>query len=226
MSDHDRGAYTPQSESPLAFDARRSRGPGERPRSGALMFSGIILLVLVVALAVFAVTRMDGGEGVGAEGEVYEVIKSDPDAEPVEQAVPEPSGMVVEPVETLAPTAPAVAPDTPVASPTPAPKAEVVAAPAPKPAPKAEPAPTAPAAVSNALVQIGAFSTASMAENDWNDLALSIPADMAGKTRRIEPIQADGETRYRSLVGGFTSRDAASAFCDRLKARGRDCFVR
>ena len=41
MSDHDRGAYTPQNEAPLSFDARRSRGRRAFPTT--LIISLVIL---------------------------------------------------------------------------------------------------------------------------------------------------------------------------------------
>jgi len=53
MSDQDRGAYTPQHDAPLSFDARYSRGAGERPLPMTLIVSGVVLLVLIVALFVF-----------------------------------------------------------------------------------------------------------------------------------------------------------------------------
>lgn len=54
MSDFDRGAYTPQTDQPLTFDARRQRQAGERqPLPLALIFSAVILLALVVALFLF-----------------------------------------------------------------------------------------------------------------------------------------------------------------------------
>ena len=50
MSDYDRGPYTPPSETPLAFDPRRPvRGSGPVPVT--LIVSGVVLLVLVAAVA-------------------------------------------------------------------------------------------------------------------------------------------------------------------------------
>ena len=54
MSDFDRGAYTPQTDQPLTFDARRQRQAGERqPLPLALIFSAVILVALIVALILF-----------------------------------------------------------------------------------------------------------------------------------------------------------------------------
>jgi cell division protein FtsN len=54
MSDFDRGAYTPQTDQPLTFDARRQRQAGEsQPLPLALIFSAVILVALIVALILF-----------------------------------------------------------------------------------------------------------------------------------------------------------------------------
>ncbi|MDR3510868.1 MAG: SPOR domain-containing protein [Caulobacteraceae bacterium] len=52
MSEQDRGAYTPQSDAPLAFDPRQSRGGGG-PAPMTLLVSAIILLALIVGLLLF-----------------------------------------------------------------------------------------------------------------------------------------------------------------------------
>ena len=52
MSDHDRGAYTPQTDAPLAFDARAPRG-GRKPLPMALIGSGVVLLVLVAGIGMY-----------------------------------------------------------------------------------------------------------------------------------------------------------------------------
>jgi hypothetical protein len=49
---------------------------------------------------------------------------------------------------------------------------------------------------------------------------------MAGKGRRVEALSKDGKTLYRAYVTGFASRGSAQAFCDKLKAAGRSCFVK
>ena len=53
MTEQDRGAYTPQTDAPLAFDARYSRGSGERPLPMTLIVSGVVLVALIAALAFF-----------------------------------------------------------------------------------------------------------------------------------------------------------------------------
>ena len=51
MTDHDRGAYTPQTDAPLSFDARRA--PGGRPVPMTLLISGMVLVVLLIGVVYF-----------------------------------------------------------------------------------------------------------------------------------------------------------------------------
>ncbi|WP_334165272.1 SPOR domain-containing protein, partial [Phenylobacterium sp.] len=102
-----------------------------------------------------------------------------------------------------------------------------VAAAAPPPAPKAAPAP-APAATSTggAAVQIGAVSSTALADRAWNEAVAAAPGLAAGKGKSVERIERDGSVLYRTAVTGFADRAQATAFCDRLKAAGKSCFVR
>ena len=84
---------------------------------------------------------------------------------------------------------------------------------------QAAPQPAAPAGA--AIVQIGAFSSSALAEAGWDDVRRLEPDAMAGKGRRVEPVERGGQTFYRSLVTGFPSRASAADFCDRLRAAAR-----
>ena len=90
----------------------------------------------------------------------------------------------------------------------------------------AKPAATAPAAKGNVSIQIGAFSTAALADKGWSDIAKAFPKPMAGKTKSVVPLQKDGGTLYRTAIGGFASKADADAFCASLKAAGKTCFVK
>jgi SPOR domain len=124
--------------------------------------------------------------------------------------------------------------------PSPAPKAEapaakaVAAKPAPaKPGP-AKPGPTKAAAATPApaaehgvaAVQIGAFSSQALADKGWSDAAAIAKGAVAGKGKSIEKVDKDGHTLFRTQVTGFASRADAAAFCARLKAAGKACFVK
>ncbi|HEY3695017.1 SPOR domain-containing protein [Phenylobacterium sp.] len=139
------------------------------------------------------------------------------------------------PVRTaqLAPAAPAAAglkPAQPVEPPKAAPAKPAAAAPAPTPAaaaPKPTPVPAAPApAAGGAAVQIGAFSSQAQADKGYVDAGRITGVDIAGKGKRVEPIQRNGSTLYRTSVTGFASRAQAEAFCGQLKAAGKACFVK
>ncbi len=70
-----------------------------------------------------------------------------------------------------------------------------------------------------AVVQIGAFSSRALAE-------AAASKGSGGHAKRIVAItRPDGTVLYRASLAGFASRDAASAFCGKLKAAGDSCFV-
>lgn len=166
---------------------------------------------------------------------------------PPEQPLPRPTA----PAPTVvAPPAPVAAPPPapPVASPPPAPVTVLSKTPAPEPAkpaappakaePKPEPKPAAkppaaapapvpakPAAAGGpSSVQIGAFSSAAIAEKEWS--AAVAKGGGSGRGKRIEKVERDGSTLFRTTVTGFPDRASAQAFCDRLKSAGKSCFVR
>ena len=102
-------------------------------------------------------------------------------------------------------------PATPAPKTTAQPKASLPATP-PKPA------------TGGSAVQIGAFSSRALADKGWNDALAA--AGGSGLGTAVTAVQSNGATLYRTTVTGFASRDAAAAFCDRLKAAGKSCFVR
>jgi len=273
MTDHNRGAYTPQSDAPLAFDARRTGGPGARPFPITLVVSAIILLVLVAgAFYLYSDGVRGKNEPPQPVGEPVAEMKAPAPVEPQPSEVTNglqvysDGGSGAEPKLAPPPEAPLARPVAPVeAQPLPAPAAAAPAAPvisapvaatpktgpgsapktaaAPAAAPKTAPtkvatapaaavaaqAPAAPApkaATASAQVQIGAYSSSTLADDGWSRLARSQPGQMAGKTKRIEEVQVDGRTLYRALVGGFATRADAVEFCTALQARGDSCTVR
>lgn len=275
MSDHDRGAYTPQTDAPLAFDARAPRG-GRKPLPMALIGSGVVLLVLVAGVGMYYRSGLRPAGGAPTTvGQPIETIKAPPSANQVAQeadpaekldvygvngAPPTPAfapppeapkprpapSLTVQTVDTapvhVVPAIPAAKPavvavaPTPAPAPVTAPKPAVVAvapvakpavvatAPAPKPAATPAPAPAAPSGGS--LVQIGAYSSAALADKGWSDLAKAFPAPMSGKSKRVEPLERDGKTLYRTSVAGWGSKAAAQAFCEQMKAKGMSCLVK
>jgi hypothetical protein len=273
MSDQERGAYTPPTDSPLSFDARQPVR-GSRPIPFTLIISILVLAGLAAAIFVFyrSGVRQAGqppqtvGEPVGemkappppeaqpqdpAAGlQIYKedqpiagppqftpppeqpqpraalpaVVIAPPAAAPtvavtsgpaLRPAIPAPAATPVAKVAATPPAAPAKAPATPAPKISPAPVAKATPAPAPK-----------PAAGGGAVVQIGAVSSTALADRAWNDAVAVAPGLAAGKGKSVEKIDKNGGTLYRTGVTGFAGRDAASAFCAKLKAAGKSCFVR
>lgn len=255
MSDYNRGAYTPPShDAPLAFDARRPVRGGS-PAPVTLIISAIVLVVLIAgAWFIYRDGFRGAGDAPKTVGTPVAEAKTAPkeddqpsnpadklviyngeegDAPPAyapepEQPLPRPEAPVVAkpvtPVTAGPALKPAVPAGTPVATPKTAPMtpppAKVATAPvAPTPAPKA-------AAGGSYLVQIGALSTPALADKAWSEAAALSPGAAAGKGKKVETVDSGGKTLYRTSVTGFGDRASAQAFCDKLKAAGKSCFVR
>lgn len=173
---------------------------------------------------------------------------------PPEQPQARPIAPVVVTQAPAATTAQALKPAIPAATTTQAPAARPVAPPAkttpataspasvkPSPPPKGSPPPKTslpadtkktpapepkPASGGGAAVQIGAVSSTALADKAWNDAVAAAPGLAAGKGKSVEKIERDGGTLYRTAVTGFASRADAQAFCVKLQAAGKNCFVR
>lgn len=250
MSDPERGAYTPPTDAPLAFDARRPArgGGGGRPMPLTLIVSALVLIALIGAIFFFYRSGVRGADD--APQPVGEPIGAFTRAAPAEAQPADPAAglqiynqdapAAAEPTFAPGPEQPRPRPTTPVeteklppvviaqAPAQPAPALKGPTTPAPAPAPKtpapapAAPAPAPKAATGSFAVQIGAFSSSAIADSEWR----AATAGVSGKGKQVEAIERDGKTLYRTAVTGFTTRDQASAFCNQLKAAGKSCFVR
>lgn len=87
---------------------------------------------------------------------------------------------------------------------------------------KPDAAPAADAAGS-ALIQLGAFSSASLADSSWAGYARRFEA-IGSLPKKIIPASLDGGTIYR-LNAVAPSREAAQQICNNLKAAGESCLV-
>jgi len=239
------GAYTPPTDDDLPFrrnsyDARSGRnvgsGGGKAPPV-TLIVSGVVLLLLIVAVIFFYRSGMrastDAPPAVGQP--VGEMKSTAPvDAQPVDPA----AGVRVyrdEAETTDAPvtfTPPPEAPQPrPAAPPTAAPSGEGLPPAAKAPTPAATPTPAAAPAASastsgSSSVQIGAFSSTEIADREYAAVAGRFGQYASGAQKRVtEVTSSSGSTLYRTTFTGL-SRERAVAFCDALKAAGRDCIVR
>lgn len=239
----DRGAYTPPTDDDLPFnrggyDPRRERpagGGGGKAPPMTLIISAVVLLLLIVAVVVYyrAGPRSSNDAPPAIGTPVNEMTVEAPlEAQPVD---PE-AGIDVYSSAEAGAEVPTFAPPPEVVQPRPAPAAVEPAAPvaaAPRPVPatppvvKAEPRPAPPPAVGGAAgVQIGAFSTPSLADREFAAVVGRYPQFTAGAAKRVQEVTAsNGSTVYRTTVTGL-SRDQATGLCNAIKAGGGDCFVR
>jgi hypothetical protein len=142
-----------------------------------------------------------------------------PASAPVQVAKAEPLPKPAAKIEKPAPLPPAKAAAAPAKlAPAPA-KPEAKAAPP-------TPAPAAKTASGVAAVQIGAVSSQALADKAWSEAAAIAPGAAAGKGKNVEKVDVNGKTLFRTQVTGFASRADAAAFCDKLKAAGKACFVK
>ncbi|WP_196066327.1 SPOR domain-containing protein, partial [Brevundimonas mediterranea] len=82
------------------------------------------------------------------------------------------------------------------------------------------------AATGSASVQIGAFSSTEIADREYAAVAGRFGQYASGAQKRVtEVTSSSGSTLYRTAFSGL-SRERAVAFCNALKAAGRDCIVR
>jgi hypothetical protein len=251
MTDYDRGPAS--SEPPLAFDPRRPvRGAGPAPVS--LIVSALILITLVGGIAFFY--RNGVRHPAGPPAEVGRPLGDFKSPAPADASTNDATaGLTIYKANSATPdmtnAAPnfAPSPETPQPRPTDAATPVAMAGPPPPPPPPlqtAKPA-TAPSVIGEladaaanhpsasrppaapagpASVQIGAFSSPTLADKGWTDIARLEPAAMAGKGKLVQPTTRDGETFYRAFITGFSSQVAAQRFCDQLKAAARPCLVK
>ncbi|EDX79014.1 MAG: SPOR domain-containing protein [Alphaproteobacteria bacterium] len=250
-----RGAYTPPTDDDLPFrrnsyDPRSGRnvgsGGGKAPPV-TLIISAVVLLVLIIAVIFFYRSGMRAStDAPPAVGQPVGEMKTAPpvDAQPVDPAdgvrvyrdeaettdapvtfTPPPEAPQPRPAAppAAAPTGQGLPPAKAAPAATPAALAPRPAAPAPA---AATPAPAAGAATGSASVQIGAFSSTEIADREYAAVAGRFGQYASGAQKRVtEVTSSSGSTLYRTTFSGL-SRERAVAFCNALKAAGRDCIVR
>lgn len=235
----DRGAYTPPTDDDLPFnrggyDARRpggGGGGGSKAPPMTLIISAVVLLLLIIVVVVYyragPRSSNDAPPAVGTP-----VVEMKADAPLEAQPVDPEAGIDVYDAAEAPTAAPTFTPPPEVAQPRPAPRpAETTAPVAPRPAPVTPPVaktePRAPVTVGGTSgVQIGAFSTPSLADREFAAVVGRYPQFTTGADKRVQEVTAsNGSTVYRTTVTGL-SRDQATGLCNAIKAAGGDCFVR
>ena len=214
-----------------AVDEDEERDGPSAAKLIAFVVIGLVAIGLIVGGVFWMGNRASqtGGEG---EPEVIAAADGDYKVKP-----DEPGGMKVEGEgETAFATTGGQAPSgsinvdaVPEAPVTEVPKQKAAPAPAPAPAPKATPAappkqaeapaPAAPAA-GGAVVQLGAFSSQSGANNAWKALSSRFKY-LAPLSHSVTSTTAGGKTLYRLRASG----PGAKNLCGRLRVAGESCVV-
>jgi hypothetical protein len=148
-------------------------------------------------------------------------------AGPIVQANDSGPPSALEPAPSAPPSAPSAPPPAPSAPPTDfgAPlRGAIIAPTAAVPTPQHSRSDDAGAP--GLIVQIGAFPSAALAQQGWDETEQIAPDQLAGKRRRIAAVTKGHKTFYRTDVVGFSTRTDAKNFCAALKAKGKDCIVR
>jgi cell division protein FtsN len=141
------------------------------------------------------------------------------EAPPAKPAAPPVKTAPAVPTPKPAPIAKAIAPAKPSA-PAAAPPKQVAANAAP--APMAQ----APDASGAYVLQIGAYKSQGEADAAWTAYKAKHGALLADYSPNVARADlGDKGTWYRLRIAGFSSKDVASALCDRLKADGGGCFL-
>jgi hypothetical protein len=144
------------------------------------------------------------------------------------------SGKLAPPPEAPAPLALLAPPPAAVATPAPAPAAPATAAAKPatdKPAAPAEkraaaPTPDRAAPVAKgALVQLAAVTSEEAARSEWQRLEKRMPDLFGRRQPAISKIERSGHTLWRVRTGGFSDVAQATAFCERVHAKGASCSI-
>jgi len=237
-----------------SYDARSGRNVGSgagKPPPVTLIVSAVVLLLLIVAVIFFYRSGMRAStDAPPAVGQPVGEMKSAPpiDAQPIDPAegvrvyrdegettdapvtfTPPPEAPQARPAAPapIAPTGQGLPPaqSAPAATPAPAPASPRPAPAAPTAAPSTK-ATTPAAATGSSGVQIGAFSSTEIADREYAAVAGRFGQYASGAQKRVtEVTSANGSTLYRTTFTGL-SRERAVAFCNALKAAGRDCIVR
>jgi hypothetical protein len=87
----------------------------------------------------------------------------------------------------------------------------------------AAPAPARP--VGRVQVQLGALPTEEAARAEWNRLAARMPELFQGRSPQVVRLdRGEGQTPlFRLRTGGLADQEAATSFCEQVRARGGAC---
>jgi len=216
MIDQDRGAYTPQTDAPLAFDARRTRSSGGGPAPLTLMISGMVLVVLVFAIVLFYRNGVRGG-GDSTPQVVGAPIGQAKAPAPADQQPADPAAGLqvykseVTPPSEARPAAPKFAPAPEQPAPRPAPQAAppapaavtVASLPPPTPSPQQAAAPVAKPPAKAVRPETLATAAATAAAGDTSTPRPPTASAAAAPVKPAPATAASGKALVQ--IGAFSS---------------------
>jgi len=85
--------------------------------------------------------------------------------------------------------------------------------------------PAVASSASGPVVQVGAFDSSAIAENQWARLSGKNSSLFSGKSPVIQKHDSNGRSFWRLRVAGFGSVSEARQFCSALKSSGTDCLA-
>jgi SPOR domain len=136
-----------------------------------------------------------------------------------------PAPEVPAPQAVTAPAAPAPPVTAPVPAAVPATAKPVAAKPAPvQPAAAQEKRPTASPA-NGAMVQLTAVNSEDAAKSEWQRLSKRLPDLLGQRKPAFSKTEHDGKAMWRVRTGGFADIAQATAFCEKVRAKGAGCSV-
>ena len=74
------------------------------------------------------------------------------------------------------------------------------------------------------LVQLGAFASSEIAQEQWGKLQTKFPAFLGNKSPIVQRAESGGKTFYRLRAVGFADLSDARRLCAALKAQNADCI--